>query len=229
VLTSTDPAGGAAAWHRAQVDPGARLTELACPTTSLCLAAGGSELLYSANPAGGASAWHGFSFSDGLGDLSCPSAHLCVGFTGEGGLVATTDPTGGASAWHSFQVPGIMDIYGLTCASAKLCLATGDYVNSANAVFYSTSPAGGASAWTAVDTSPVPDILTCPSPHLCVGVGAGANVIDTSARPTAGGAAWTKTELAIPADDTGSALACASVSLCVYGGDNGDLVVGKAP
>jgi WD40-like Beta Propeller Repeat len=83
LLSSSDPSADAGAWTAATV---ATLPEMgpftvACPSASLCVAAGPSGIYTSTDPTGGASAWR-VALSTGL-DLatqavSCPSTTLCV-------------------------------------------------------------------------------------------------------------------------------------------------------
>src|SRR5665213_492266 len=88
VVTSNNPAGGAAAWTVTHVDntkdPISEATNLgavSCPTTGLCIAVDISgNVVTSSNPTGGATAW-ALTKVDGSNQLvsvSCPSTNLCV-------------------------------------------------------------------------------------------------------------------------------------------------------
>jgi hypothetical protein len=87
VLTSESPAGRAAAWATASVDPGHSLTSVACPSVDLCVAVDtAGNVLASADPAGGASVWSTAPVDPGrsLSSISCPAVTLCVASTPTG-------------------------------------------------------------------------------------------------------------------------------------------------
>ncbi len=111
ILTSTNPIGGRRAWTLGVVGGFGFVADIACPTTSLCVATGGDNGLdgfyTSTDPAGGAGTW---SFGNidpdgsGLTGVSCASAHLCVGADLFGLAFVSTDPRGGVHAWHVIRV-----------------------------------------------------------------------------------------------------------------------------
>ena len=86
------------------------------------------------------------------------------------------------------NVDGTHTLYGVSCATASLCVAVDDAGN----VVTSTDPTGGAAKWTAanVDGSNSLRDVSCPSTSLCVAVDNVGNVV-TATDPTGGSAAWT--------------------------------------
>jgi hypothetical protein len=104
ILSSTNPAGGAGAWRVTATSPNLfdpEITELSCPSTSLCFGLSANALLSSTDPTGGASAWTKTPIDQGsnVTAISCPSVSLCVAVNLHGHVLTSTDPTGGANAW----------------------------------------------------------------------------------------------------------------------------------
>lgn len=139
-VTSTNPAGGPAAWKAVPIDRRAALTGVSCASVSLCVAAdfyGG--VLASAHPAGGAAAWVTQLQSGGeIDTASCGSVSLCVETGGTccnlsgppltAGVVATsTDPLGGAPAWTKSEIdPGATGgLEAVSCVSTRMCVTVG--------------------------------------------------------------------------------------------------------
>ena len=111
VLTSTDPTGGASAWHKANLEPFGIFTVVSCPSVSMCVVGEGSDVLTSTDPTGGVRAWRQANvepFDGILTAVSCPSVSLCVADDSTGDILTSTDPTGGANAWSNatVDVPG---------------------------------------------------------------------------------------------------------------------------
>jgi len=223
VFTSTDPAGGAATWTKADVDGSNAIEAVSCPSSSFCAAADSAgDVLTSTNPTGGAGAWaitniDGDEFFEGI---SCPSAGFC-GVVGEEGVVLTsTDPTGGESAWSKVE-PGDEQLYSIGCASESFCLA-GNF----GSVLFSTTPAVG-SSWstTHVDRTEFFGGAACPSTTLCVVADADERVA-VSTDPTGGESAWQLVQL--PGTEPFH-VSCPSTSLCVAGGNLGTVGVSANP
>jgi hypothetical protein len=214
-LSSTNPAGGKAAWSMTSISPtyGPTVTQVTCPSTSLCLGLGfPSHVLDYTDPSSGTSGWAQSAIDpqNVLQTLSCPSVSLCVA-TDVGDVLTSTDPTGGPGAWTTTPIrqSGVgLFAYDMSCPSVSLCVATapnGDILSS-------TNPTGGGKAWT---TRPIDQVtleaISCPSVSLCIA--AGADGILTSTHPTGGAGAWTLTPI-----DPGSAItsiSCPAVTLCV--------------
>jgi hypothetical protein len=104
VYTSTNPTGGAGSWTETSL--GTSVNALACPSTGLCVAAAGHQILTSTNPTGGAGAWTAAVIdpTQSLASVSCPSTSLCVAGDTGGNVIASADPTGGPGAWSLFHV-----------------------------------------------------------------------------------------------------------------------------
>jgi hypothetical protein len=214
VISSTDPAGGAAGWHFSPraVPWVTGSPALSCVTgakaTVLCTAVDGGRPVTSTDPAG---AWHGRTVTVTLDSVSCPSTSFCLA-GGYGGVEYSTDPTGGASAWHAVKIGKSSAAYRVSCPSRSFCAA----VNAAGGDVLTTSnPAGGASAWktTAVDgTSGLVKLvgISCPSRSLCVATDTGGDVL-TSTRPAGGASAWHHVDLGSIVD----AIACPTSTVCV--------------
>lgn len=175
---STDPAGGASAWHEVYSTPPslADVPDITCASTSLCVATTDSGLLVSTDPA--APSWaavSGFGLTH-LEAASCPSATLCVltGFvadpdTGEPTatyVLTSTDPAGGLAGWNEHKGPaaGLLD-----CPSTAECYQFND--GKQNEILTTTDPSSAAPSWVA---SPGPSTylssqqLSCPLISLCV-------------------------------------------------------------
>lgn len=228
VLTSTNPAGGAASW---QVTSGeyksvGNLRGLSCPTATFCAAAGEGDVLISTDPTGGLSAWHANHIEtssvgptyEGLNDIACPAASLCVAVDRKGDVLTSTEPAGNAS-WQSAHVDSATDDLGeqaeltdVTCASVSFCVA----LDNAGNILTSTNPAGGGTAWhvaTHVNEGSYGRI-TCPSEGLCVttGYNNGGGEACMAATPISeSGHAWT---LVTNCGQPG-AIACPSAAFCV--------------
>jgi len=144
IATSTDPTGGPSAWKVvSQVDYSSLLSDISCPSPSLCVgidAAG--DVVTSTDPTGGANAWT-ITQIDGrrLNGISCPSTSLCVVTDDSGNLLTSTDPTGGAGTWTKTTVDAFNALPAVSCPSTSFYVAVDDSGN----VFTSTDPTGGAS------------------------------------------------------------------------------------
>ncbi len=240
ILSSSDPAGGAAAWKSTslQSDTEGAIDGVTCASESLCIAFGvkypasGSgpepgELFTSTNPTGDASAWTATTVS-GTSELeggSCPSASLCVAFdTDYGGhIVTSTNPTGGSGAWTVTKVLSGDQLTALSCPSSSLCVG----VDEGDDVLTSTDPTGGAATWT-TDALSVRGGFTdvsCPSVSLCAAVA--GSYVASSTDPTGGSGAWSSVHV-----DGGNPLdgvSCPSESFCVAGDDAGYVVGSTDP
>jgi hypothetical protein len=219
LLTSTDPAGGAQAWRAVRhLDPtlasGSQnpgdtsgITGISCPTTHLCVATDGPDIIVSTDPTGGAAAWHVESSVDhsaSLAGVACASATLCVAFDRVGDILTSTSPAEPAGAWTlarllNLQIVGVGIDYvaSMTCPSASLCVASDIW---GQRVLSSSDPIGGATAWTVAriaaptaDPAGVHTSIACASATACllVGVdGAGVSFEATSPDPVGGAGAW---------------------------------------
>jgi hypothetical protein len=225
VVTSTAPAAGAGAWHKAHADNN-WLNAVSCVSTALCVAVdAGGNVVTSTDPTGGVGAWTVTHIAEGaLEGISCPSRSLCVAIGGTGNIFTSTDPTGGAEAWTVAHV-GDSYLSGVSCPSETLCVLVdgGDVVTS-------NDPTGGAAAWTATYVG-AGGSISCPSAELCVMVG-GLGSIVTSINPTGGSSAWT--EAYVEGLNHLDGVSCAPEGFCVatsYDGNGsaGNVIVSTDP
>lgn len=247
VASSTRPTGPTADWKvvypGAGAIPGApnqrQIRAVDCPSPQLCVAVTFEGLIYTAtDPTGDAGAWT-VTDLDGPGPnthlygIDCPSESFCAAAAGGAKVVTTTDPTGGAAAWTKTQLQGPMELRGISCAGAGLCVAVGDdgdgirpELSDQALLAGSTAPLSG--AW---NVAPMPGRqslfgISCPSASLCVSGDTLGNLL-VSANPTAGGGAWRQI-------DTGASVQitdvdCPSTSHCLAIDNNGDALTSTNP
>lgn len=187
VVTSTDPAGGAAAWTAVNVDTAA-LNGVSCPSVTLCVAGDGvGKVLTSTNPTGGSAAWTAATVAKGAGleGPSCPSVSFCA-FTAAGAvddILTSTDPTRAVS----WKATAIDDQVGpVACPGPTLCVA----FDSRGNVLTSINPTGGAHTWVSANVDPRSLwAMTCASASLCAAVDGQGNVLTTT-NPRSGSASF---------------------------------------
>jgi hypothetical protein len=229
VLTSGDPDGGASAWKSTDIAGSVTLTDIGCPSASLCVATDSAgDVLTSTRPTDGASAWHHVSVRATITSITCPSAAECVG-TGSGTLVTSTDPTGKASAWHVVSEPWVPGAGDLSCPTTRLCVAG----NQADDIITSADPGGGAKTWQPpvdLDGANAITKVACPSATLCVAGDAHGNVL-TSTDPAARRwkLAYADGKPPSPAEAGITGLKCPDRSLCVATDPRGDVITSTHP
>ncbi|HET9050607.1 MAG TPA: IPT/TIG domain-containing protein, partial [Candidatus Dormibacteraeota bacterium] len=190
VLTSANPAGGAAAWTSAKVDSQTPIG-ISCASPTLCVIADiGGRVVTSTNPSGGASAWTVTTLLSGafLFVPSCPSVSFCalpaedVGATGFG-VYTSTNPAGGAAAWA--LTPLNTEVNDAACPSASLCVLKGRNAD----VLTSTNPTGGTATWVTADIDGTIALtsISCASASLCAAVDNAGQVL-TATNPRGGSA-----------------------------------------
>ena len=220
VVTSTDPTGGASAWHAAVLETGDErgggpprsFESVACVSMEFCVAGGQEGLLASAStPTGGVSAWAVADLQVGsnwLRGVSCAPSGLCVAVDYAGNVVASTDPGGGAREWGEAHIDS-SPFAAVSCASGSLCVA----VDEAGHIFSSTDPTGGSGAWHGVTIEGVGSFtgVSCVPEGECVATAYGGSVV-SSDDPAGGAAAWHTVDL--PESGLRS-VSCASAHLCV--------------
>jgi hypothetical protein len=203
---------------------GENLYGISCPTTTLCVAGGGSgQIFTSTNPTGGANSWAN-SVIDGSTPIlavSCPSPSLCVATDYTGHILSSTNPTGGAAAWSVAHVDGTHSIGAVSCPGITLCVAA----DSAGNILRSSDPTGGAGAWTIVYVGNSFRSVSCPTASLCVAGNAHGDIV-TSTNPTGGAGAWTTVNVS---SNSILGLSCATVSLCVGTSTGGSVITSTNP
>ncbi len=219
-------ANGFAAWHvtdSSQV-PSSAFGDVACPTTSLCVAVDASgNVVTSTNPTGGPSAWTMTAVAPGvnLTGVSCPNLELCVAVGGTN-VLTSSDPTGGTGSWTASEVPSA-NLNDVTCPSPSLCVAVGQ-----DSIATSTDPTAGAGAWSTASL-PAHDLfgVSCPSVSLCVAVDDSGSVL-TSTDPTGGAGTWSVAD--VEPDEFLGGVACPSTTLCVVDDfDRGQILTSTNP
>ncbi len=236
LVYTTNPLGGASAWHKLTLDTFGEIAAISCPSVHFCVALiqvpptsgdsnGTGKVFFSTNPAGGRSAWkQGATLAnDSLQGLSCPSAALCVA-GGQGGVDWTTDVTNPLAAWQSqIDGPGVID--SVSCPSTKLCLAEPEGALDGYHDIVTTDPSSGNWRKTPVGTG----FLTCASASLCVGVGYPGVAVWSSTNLTGGKPDWQLTRIRKTKHyQYLRAVSCPSNSFCVAVGDKGWVAVGAA-
>jgi hypothetical protein len=159
IFVSSDPAGGASAWHEARSPTARDLQGVSCVATLLCAAGdAGGNILTAADPSSAAP----FAEANGPGSvqitgLSCPTTRRCVAVDNNGDVLTSADPTGGPEAW-TFEslVPFEATqpdtgqfvknaLWGASCASPSLCVLVGanSRIFTATAPFAVRGPSAG--------------------------------------------------------------------------------------
>ena len=256
ILYSTDPTGGAAAWHVDAADTGtpsgwlgpAPFADLSCTATPslVCVAVDqAGQVFTSTHPGDGGSSWSvqqdGADGTVGMSSVSCPTSDLCLIATSNG-ISRSKDPRDGATA--TWSTPAGPPVSRVSCPSASLCEAL-----NGGQVYTSTDPnAIGDPTW----SDPVVvegegggnlESLTCSSQgasSICV-AGNSAQAFDVTTDPADGtNATWT-TDFNAPVDGGESGpfqphwtgysfgLACPTISFCVAGTNTGDVITSASP
>lgn len=138
IYTTTEPAGGANAWHEFAIPhaQGQFWAGVSCGSTSLCVAyesgrfkngfhvSTGGDVAVSTDPAGGAAAWKLISLHDVPAAVDCLE-HTCVLGTNDGQVLTSNDPTSGR--WRTTTITGrhdgqLSDLGLAACTSSSYCL-----------------------------------------------------------------------------------------------------------
>jgi hypothetical protein len=197
----------------------------ACASVSLCVAVDASgNVVTSADPAGGAGTWtvaHVDGNTESCGSssvrcqapflgVSCTSVSWCVAWDEAGYLFTSTAPALGGAGWRETRIiaPTEYRLDAYSCPSASLCVAVGHQ----GEVLTSTDPAGGPDAWqhALVDSGPCPPGAGpgAPTGRLC------HDKLDGTGPPRP---RWLQE------------ISCPSVSLCVAGDAEGDVLTSTDP
>ncbi|HTW20101.1 MAG TPA: Ig domain-containing protein [Mycobacteriales bacterium] len=235
-LISTDPGKGAkATWTPHSVSafgssdgPGS----LACPTTTLCVAAGendsGISAVWTATDPKSTS-WTAHQVGSTVGTdfiaVSCGGTSACAAVGEHGQAALSSDASSGASAtWHDTTLASD-DAVGVSCPTTSLCDATDLLGN----VFTSTNPSTSSPTWvekTAVEGA-TQTIACTPSASLCVVTGAGSKADSTTDPADGNTATWTTTGYTASSDIEG--ISCPSSSFCAAADDAGNISTSTDP
>jgi hypothetical protein len=260
VLGAPAMASAASGWSVAQLAPKpgdgsdpAVLTDVSCPSASLCVAVGALDTIAtSTSPTGGTASWsvvyplyaepqpkclergESATFCEtprgALDTISCAGEGLCVAAGYEGTVFTSTDPSAGSGAWSVNDVRavhGSPHLTSVSCPSTSLCVAVsgGNGVATGN-VLTSTDPTSG--QWQPVQLGGAPDLqsVSCATTSLCVAVAKGGGIY-TSTDPTGGASAWRSQGSPGGARDLYS-VSCV-VGLCAAGDDGGNVLTTTDP
>jgi YD repeat-containing protein len=196
-----------------------------CPTSSLCLLAGGKEEtaggdLYYATALGGS--WKdAYNPSYGVDAISCASSSFCItGQDGDGYFRYATNP---ASTSWTLEDQGSTSMRGAFCLSSSFCaLADG----TGHVHIATTTSQIESSSWkeTDVDGTTKLDGISCTSTTSCIAIDSSGNVVNLVVEAS-GGATATKHDI----DGTNSlaAITCTASSTCVTVDSAGNVFVSK--
>lgn len=239
VISSTDPTGGASAWHDQGNAPflDDEPDVLTCISASACIFAttDGDGIWSSAMPAVAAQ-WHRDTVTDGTSKISavaCRGRHLCLAGDNAGKVFVSTDLAARSPRWTVAATLGGAEadgegdggIVGISCASAHMCVAANadggvwgtSTPTAANNNGWHESMIGGANSDRPLES------VSCPSAHLCLV--AGFTGIYVSREPLAGN--WHK--LAIHPAASPLSVACQNIHLCFAVGGPSRSLVSTAP
>ena len=148
-------------------------------------------------------------------------------------------PAGASAAtWSSLQLPGEtarVALYGMSCPSASLCVASG----ADNTIASSTEPSGGATRWSVVHPGQGASLeavnyrqvrgVSCPSPSLCVAV-TFEGFVYTSTNPTGDASSWSVTDLDPSGPNTHLyGVSCPTADFCAAVAAGGKIVTSTDP
>jgi hypothetical protein len=204
LLTSTDPAGGASAWHASTFPASHYPSGLSCASTSFCaLVDFDGDLETTSDPTADDPTWTRSSISADDTALDCPASTLCL-TTAADRLYATTDPAAAHPVWRLMQGPtGNAGPGSVVCSSAALCVA---FDAGGTGIYTSTDPAHVGS-WSASSLPAAGGVPGCTPAGQCVVAIQDGDRALYSADAAAGGGSYTTTPLAIPP-------ACLTIPTC---------------
>ncbi len=202
--------------------PGASPSEaLACPTTSLCLMAAGSQSgyggsMYYATSLGGS--WTlGYTPSYGVDAISCASSSFCIdGQDGGGYFRYATSPA--STSWN-LEKQGSATMKGVFCLSSSFC-AIADGVGNVHVATSTTQIESSGWTETKVDGTTALNGIACTSTTSCVAVDGTGNVLNLT---ISGTGEATATKHNIDSTHSLSAVTCPTSSICVTVDDRGSV------
>jgi hypothetical protein len=186
-------------WAASTSIPGFNGRDVACPTTSLCVAGGNNgKLAVSTNPTAATPTWNVFSlpvattstggttFTGDFEQVECLSATSCIAMASIGGdLFTSTDPANQASWTKVHLADGTFngggthysrDFDNLTCSTGSCIGADGGN----SQVVFSSSPLGGDPAWIGGEAWPyTPNQAACAPGNACIAT-VGSRIYHTS-------------------------------------------------
>jgi len=233
---------GGGTWTDVATAPGNNkpLTQINCPSSSICYAVGDRGNAMKSTDGGQTWAWLNTTDGNPIYGLSCPSTDVCYATDIYAHVVKTTN---GGTTWTwqttpittpGVQVPGsggpnpFAGSLAISCSSTTTCVASGFYVVPSGQTIPSTDPpivttTNGGTNWTlqtsgAGSGNYLHSISCLPNTTTCWAVGRGGRIITTT-----GLVAWTQ-----QTSNTTSLLnsvLCPSTSFCIAVGQNGTVDV----
>ncbi|HTU30839.1 MAG TPA: hypothetical protein VMF07_15740 [Solirubrobacteraceae bacterium] len=226
VITSHDPAGGAAAWSTVAQVPVPAYGAIdgitwpaapTCPEDQFCVAATArGDVAVSTDPAGPSGSWpiHSVDGYNSLTGVSCTSDADCVAVDDAGNVLSSSQPEL-PQLWAATHIDG-HPLSGVSCIPGGPCVA----VDAVGDVLSSSDPTGGPSAWSTSDVDPGNDILavSCASGPVCMAVDNAGDLL-LSVDPTGGADAWSVANMFTPGGPGSfTGVSCANAGLCVASG-----------
>ena len=246
LATTTSPSftGAAAGWTVAPSPSTYSVTQISCPSTTLCVGASYGQIVSSGNPAAVGATWTAAQVSDPgqaqVASVGCGSASpaSCIGTVSDGSVVVGSG-TAAAPTWTRSAVldpRGLNSVDCLRVATANCLVPNGRGGGIARilappapaAPTATVSSAGGLTAITG---------LACPSASLCVGVDDAGAVLRTG-RPLGPGSGWRRrvqpaASAAGPEGLTGAygldSISCPNVHFCAASGAQDTLLTSSTP
>jgi hypothetical protein len=254
LLGADSSALAATTWESRQIEVGERegdsLSDISCPTASLCVAVGDrGTIATSENPGGGAGAWRSETVTPGphagtvpgepdrtspgaFESVSCPTTEMCAAVTYAGDFYASADPEGGASTWRATDLDGDdadTHLGSVSCPTPAFCVtvAAGSGAVGASGggkIVGIDNPLSASISLTQVQLDGALELqaVSCPSLAFCIAVANKGKVV-VSTDP--GGAAPVWRELGTqggPGDL--EAVDCPAESLCLAGNARGNVL-----
>lgn len=228
------------------------LSDIACPSSSLCIAVGGFEevisgksvqngvVVTSKDPIGGSTKWSAAKSIDPEGivlvGVSCPTSEFCAAVDAKGDLLTSSDPEAGSGSWSIPEnIAEENTLVGISCASTKFCAALGNE----GRLFVSTDPEGHSGTWESVSLEIGRGSLSCaPGPGpFCTVIGSipgddeELGYASSSADPLGGESEWSAPTLIDPTNHRGGEgapieVSCPAATLCVAVDKEGNVLTG---
>jgi hypothetical protein len=223
VITTTTPTVETTTWTKTELKQSPGLTQVSCASSSLCVAIESStgNVLTSTAPSVEGSEWKRATISTDvtpLDGISCVvGSTLCVAIDGSGNVFTSTEPAGGASKWTKTAITGAEYLSGVSCPMTSFCTI----VDESGHVITSTAPTS--SVWSVSEPLAGDSGLlsvSCPSSSFCAATEVEGGKVFMSTSPAGAASTWTSTEL--EGATYLNAIACASATLCVTGGNSNE-------
>ena len=218
VAASVYTTDGGSSWSLGTLPAGwFDFSSVSCPSTSDCVALGGSgnhkgNAMAAAFSTDGGRTWSESALPAGLseltvtgadGSVACPSTRDCIAVVNQYGSGAAYNDVGvafttdGGSSWSEGTLPlGVVELDGVSCLSSTDCVAVGAAGAATTQVAAALFTTDGGSSWSAgtlpAGLDPFASV-SCPSTSHCAAVGfrGSGSMGITAAFTTDGGTSWT--------------------------------------